>query len=193
MKRLFIAVPIHEKTRREIVHGIFADESVRRMPVRWIALQNLHLTVQFLGDIEEKRIPELKQVLNAVSVSSKPERFQFTGIGAFPDTKAPRIIWLGIKNIEYLLKVQSEVTKALDAKGFPVDHKRFRPHLTLGRVRENAAITPDSFSYLKDLAGKVAISDSPLAMITLYESQLRTGGSIYTSIYEKSLLPQNPL
>lgn len=163
------------------------------MPVRWTALQNLHLTVQFLGDIEEKQIPALKQVLNTVSLSEKPEKLQFTGLGAFPDQKAPKIIWLGIEKNEYLLKIQREITKTLAEKGFPADHKRFRPHLTLGRVRDNAVITSDLFSYLQGLSERIRISDSPLDKVILYESQLRPGGPIYTSVYEKSLIPQNPL
>ena len=85
MKRLFIAVPIREGTRTQIVRGIFNDPSVKRLPVRWTAYQNLHLTLQFLGDVEEKRIPELKKIMDALSIPETADDLSFTGLGAFPD------------------------------------------------------------------------------------------------------------
>ena len=182
MKRLFIAVSIRERTRNEIVNGIFKDEAIRKLPIRWTAYQNLHLTLQFLGDTEEKRIPELKQILNSLPQSGSPVSLSFTTIGTFPNRDSARIIWLGIKKCDYLLNTQKALTALLDEKEFPVDRKRFKPHLTLGRVRENVRITPDAFEHLEQLTQSAHISDSPIEKITLYESVLRPGGPIYTAI-----------
>ena len=182
MKRLFIAVPIQEQTRNEIVNGIFKNESVRKLPVRWTAYQNLHLTLQFLGDTEEKRIPELKKILNSLPQPASPVSLSFTAIGAFPNRDSARIIWLGMKKCDYLLNTQKTLTELLDEKEFPVDRKRFKAHLTLGRVRENVRISPEAFAYLDQLTQSAHISDSPIEKITLYESVLRPGGPIYTAL-----------
>ena len=184
MKRLFIAVPIKEQSRTEIIRGLLSNETVRRMPVRWTAIQNLHLTLQFLGDVEEKRIPVLKQIMNRCSIAAA-ESLQFTNIGAFPNPSAPRIIWLGIKKSDSLEKLQRQLTLDLIRNDFAADQKKFKAHLTLGRVKDNCSFSAENLSYLEKLKALTEISDSALDRVTLFESQLRPGGPIYTVLYEK--------
>lgn len=186
VKRLFIAVPIREKTRMQIVRGILNQDFVRKMPVRWVPYENLHLTVQFLGDVEEKRIPELKQILNSFE-SIFRENLKISNIGAFPGPTAPKIIWIGFKRSDMLQKIQRQLTFSLLDKGFSVDHKPYKPHLTIGRVRDNVVIASDQFARLEGLTAKTEISDTPLDRLTLFDSQLRPGGPIYTALYEKVL------
>ena len=187
MKRLFIAVPIQERSRNEIVQGIYADVNIKKMPVRWTAVQNLHLTLQFLGDVEEKRIIKIKEILEKIYLPTKKEKLVFKGVEAFPSSSAPRILWIGIEKNDYLLKIQQYVTRSLDEAGFTVDHKRFKPHLTLGRVRENVSLPIDAFTYLEEIRNGLNVSYSLLDRVTLFESSLRSGGPIYTAIYEKML------
>lgn len=184
MKRLFIAIPIQEKTRNEIVKGFFADETVRKLPVRWTAVQNLHLTLQFLGDTEEKRIPALKQIMAQAAGAGVCGDLVFTKVGAFPDPASPRIIWLGIQRNEYLLKMQRELTQKLLESGFTADRKKFKAHLTLGRVRENAELPEGVLHHLEEIRNGILISNSPLDRVTLFESVLRSGGPIYSVVYE---------
>ncbi|MBQ4512477.1 MAG: RNA 2',3'-cyclic phosphodiesterase [Anaerolineaceae bacterium] len=187
MKRLFIAVPIQEKSRNIIYNAVMVNPAAKRMPVRWTALQNLHLTMQFLGDVEEKRIPELKTILDELSISGAPGSLCFTGLGAFPDHDAPRILWMGIKENKNLRKIQYDLTSELSEKGFNADRKKFKPHLTLGRVRENVHFGAENYVYLEQLVSAAVVPDSPLDRITLFESVLRPGGPIYSVIYEKKL------
>ncbi len=187
MKRLFIAVPIQERSRNEILQGIFADENIKKMPVRWTSFQNLHLTLQFLGDVEEKQINQIKEILNNIYLPDLDEKLVFTNVGAFPAPSTSKVIWLGIKNNDYLLRIQQYITRSLDEAGFNVDHKRFKPHLTLGRVKENLSISGSSFSYLEQLVNNMNVSDSMIDKVTLFESLLRPGGPIYTAVYEKKL------
>ncbi len=156
------------------------------MPVRWTPYENLHLTLQFLGDVEEKRIPELKLILDQYETNVQ-DKLCFANTGAFPNPAAPRIIWLGFKKCQTLLNIQRKITYSLSEKGFPYDHKFFKPHLTIGRVRDNAVFSPESFAHIEDLAVKAEISDTPLDRITLFESQLRPGGPVYRVIHEKRL------
>ncbi|MBQ6510045.1 MAG: RNA 2',3'-cyclic phosphodiesterase [Flexilinea sp.] len=187
MKRLFIAVPIREESRNQIMQGICRDVSVRKMPIRLTAVQNLHLTLQFLGNVEEKRIPVLKQILNRVGPPAAPEELVFTGIGAFPGPSVPRIIWIGIKPNEYLQKVQSLITQDLIRNGFEADRKKFKPHLTLARVKDGADLSPEDFAFLENLRSGTEIVNSPIDRVTLFESRLQPGGPTYIPIYEKSV------
>ena len=186
MKRLFIAVPIQEKTRNEIAQGIFADTRTKMLPVRWTNIQNLHLTLQFLGDTDEKRIPVLKQIVNRLGTSGIAEELTFTNIGAFPNPSNPRVIWIGGKENESLRKIQRQLTADLIRNGFSADQKKFKAHLTLGRVKENVPVPPDMMDYLEILRGNINVSASPLDRVTLFESQLKPGGPIYTVLYEKN-------
>ena len=184
MKRLFIALPIQDKTRNEIAQGILADESTKKMPVRWTSVHNLHLTLQFLGDTDERRIPVLKQILNRLNAAGS-EELAFTNIGAFPGETSPRVIWIGIKANETLRKIQNQLTQDLLRNDFAADRKKFKPHLTLGRVKENVPVPGDMINQLEYLRGNINVSASPLDRVTLFESQLRPGGPIYTVLYEK--------
>ena len=187
MKRLFIAIPIRENTRTKIVQGIFSDASVRKMPIRTTAIQNLNLTLQFLGNVEEKRIPVLKQILNRISPPSVEEELTFTGIGSFPCTSSPRVIWLGIKQNDYLQKIQYRITQDLIRNGFETDRKKYQPHLTLARVKDGFDLSPESYTYLEALRSGTEIENSPLDRVTLFESRLQPGGPVYTALFEKSL------
>ena len=186
MKRLFIAVPIREGTRTQIVRGIFNDPSVKRLPVRWTAYQNLHLTLQFLGDVEEKRIPELKKIMDALSIPETADDLSFTGLGAFPDKAAPKILWLGIREHQLLRQLQRGLTNSLLRAGFEADRKAFKPHLTLGRVKNEAQIPSAAMDQLSELIAGQQISPSPADRITLFESRLQPAGPIYTALYEAS-------
>ena len=184
---MFIAVPVQEKTRLEIRDGIICNESVRKLPVRWTAVQNLHLTLQFLGDVDERRIGDLKQILNRLSSSGLQEKLEFTNVNAFPNPSAPKIIWLGIAKNDLLLKLQRLLTLDLIHNGFEVDRKAFKAHLTLGRVRENAFLPEKMVQSLEGIRSGLSISDSPLDQVTLFESQLRPGGPIYSVLFERKL------
>lgn len=158
------------------------------MPVRWTSVQNMHLTLQFLGDVDEKRIPVLKQILNRLGTSGTKEELTFTIVGAFPGAVNPRVIWIGIKENDTLLKIQRQMTLDLIRNDFPADKKKFKPHLTLGRVKENVPVPSDMIRQLDDLREKLDLTASPLDRVTLFESQLKPGGPIYTVLYEKKFL-----
>lgn len=185
MKRLFIAVPIREGTRTQIVRGIFSDPFIKKLPVRWTAYQNLHLTLQFLGDVEEKRIPELKKIMDTLSFPEKADDLMFTGLGTFPEKAAPKILWLGIADHKPLRRLQRELTDLLTRAGFEADRKAFKPHLTLGRVKNEAQIPAAALDRLRELIAGQQFSPSPIDRITLFESRLQPAGPVYSAVYEK--------
>lgn len=169
------------------ITSIFADEYFRRMPVRWTAVQNLHLTLQFLGDTEEKRIPDLRQILNRVRGTETLESIQFTDGGAFPNFSQPRILWLAIKKSETLIRVHDTITEDLTQNGFEPDRKPFKAHLTLGRVRDSSPLSVLQTKAIMDRCAQVQIDDSPMTEVVLFESILRPGGPVYTKVYGKRL------
>ena len=188
MKRLFIAIPIQDESKTKIVSGILSDEKIKHMPVRWSSYQNLHLTIQFLGDVDEKRIGDLKQILNRIRIPAEKEYLKFTEIGAFPGIKNPKIIYLGLFQSEFLMSIHRQIKNDIIRNGFSVDGKPFRPHLTLGRVREGSAAGPAEIAYIEEIFKKTSIDDSQIDRIILFESRLHPAGPVYSSLYEKKLV-----
>lgn len=193
MKRLFIAIPIFDAARMQIVHGILNDEYARKLPVNWTSYQNLHLTIQFLGDVEEKRIPDLRNIMNNLPGPDQPQYLEFERFGAFPNMKSPRVLLYHMKENEYLRKMHKELTGSLKKSGFAPDQKPFKPHLTLGRVRRNVEIPESAMNTMTQIASGHAIEKSPVDRICLFESLLRPNGPIYTVLYEKKLTSAAPI
>ena len=191
MKRLFIAVPLGAPIRREISGIISGDEKLRRMPVRWTAETNLHLTLQFLGDVEEKRIPKLQAILDSIMLSQDPGSLQITKAGTFPNKNNPSILWLGFAENPALPQIRAQLDSALAKNSFETDGKPFKAHLTVGRVQRDRQLPREDYLYFEDRFTQTPLSESPLDRVTLFESRLRPGGPIYTGIYEKVLRAQN--
>ena len=187
MKRLFIALPIADASRTAIFRGIISAPALRDLPMSRTGYANLHLTLHFLGDTDEKRIPELKRIMDGISAPETPQALRFTTAGCFPNRAEPRVLWLGIQENAYLQKVQQDLTRALTEAGFKVDRKRFKAHLTLGRVRQGASFPTDGLTRLDKIASAVSIPNSPIERLTLFESRLQPGGSVYTVLYERIL------
>ena len=107
--------------------------------------------------------------------------------GSFPCTSSPRVIWLGIKQNDYLQKIQYRITQDLIRNGFETDRKKYQPHLTLARVKDGFELSPEYYTYLEALRSGTEIENSPLDRVTLFESRLQPGGPVYTALFEKSL------
>ncbi len=187
MKRLFIALPIADASRTAVYRGIISAPALRDLPMSRTGYANLHLTLQFLGDTDEKRVPELKKIIDALPAPESAQSIHFTAPGCFPNRAEPRVLWLGMEENAYLLKVQRGLTNTLAEAGFNVDRKRFKAHLTLGRVRQGASFPADGLARLERTAAAVTVPDSPINRLTLFESRLQPGGSVYTVLYERKI------
>ena len=134
--RTFVAIELgpgpRDRARRLI-------ERLRASPakVRWIDPQNLHLTLKFLGDVAANDIPQVCSAVIRAAARVEPFDVDLRGAGAFPDTQRPRTIWIGVgAGEERLVELHAAVEDELEELGYPRDARRFRGHLTLGRVKQ---------------------------------------------------------
>lgn len=168
----------------------------------WVKPGNIHLTLKFLGDTDPDRIPGIQNKLTETLAPFAPFRMSMDSAGVFPDTKNPRILWVGLKDEEGTLEtLQSAIEKALESVGFPREQRPFSPHLTLARIKSPLGIqspkgikSPKGKKKLKDELDAVnqeGISSHPFDVgeIKLYESQLTPKGSIYTVLANFKLNP----
>ncbi len=149
--------------------------------VSWVRGENIHVTLRFLGEVEEKRIPKMIRVLQETVAGIPPFSLTVEGLGCFPSSRSPRVIFVGVgKGGAELSDLQGRVEGCLARIGFPREGKRFTGHLTLGRVRSpersEALLTRIASLPAQDL-GQVTVQE-----ILLMRSELSPAGSQYSVI-----------
>ena len=181
--RLFIALDIDPDIRERI--AAFRDQMRVFAPdVRWVGPETFHVTLQFLG--ETKKLDDVSRALQDVKCA--PIYLSFRGSGFFPNSKAPRVFWVGIEGDEHLQRLATEVADATRPLGFETDATSFMPHLTLarsgsGRLRpapgERAA---PGLQRVRDAIEKMLSPDfgtMTAHQFFLYESRLSPTGARY--------------
>ncbi len=185
MKRIFIAVKVIPESEMLKLYlslkSILAGESIK-----WIDPVNIHITLAFLGDTEEKRIKNLSLMLKEGCSTFKKFDFEIAGTGLFKNYREPKVIWAGIRLSEELLALNSLITGILKENNFETDEKGFKPHLTLGRIRSvhDIEILRNAIEKFKDSEfQKVEVKE-----VILYESILMHTGPLYKPLGTFSLL-----
>jgi 2'-5' RNA ligase len=133
--RLFLAVPLPEPVR-EVVAATIADLARDEWPVRWVDPAGAHLTLHFLGEVAPERAELLRLGLPPVVARHAAFTLRAANLGVFPNLRRPRVIWLGLYGPAHRLEsLQRDLGAALRDLDFSVGDEPFRPHITLGRVR----------------------------------------------------------
>ena len=186
--RAFIAVEIPLDIRQNIEH---ATSNLRRGTgslIRWVAVENMHLTLKFLGDIPTANMEVLTQMIRAEADSFNCFDIHLTGIGSFPNPKRPRVIYIGIQAPAELEAFQRQLESATRRLGYNSEERAFAPHLTIGRVRQN--IPPDDQQKIR-VALEESKIDSPrtarINSVHLYKSDLKPTGPVYTKLFSAHL------
>lgn len=152
--------------------------------VKWVSVEGIHLTLKFLGNVEDARLPDLAEALNMDLRGIQPFSLQTGAPGAFPNVRTPRVLWVGLAgDIETLQVLFGTVEKALAPFGFPPEERPFAPHLTLGRVRETAT-SADRRQLGQALAGLVAEKALKITVdaVHIMKSDLAPAGARYTKL-----------
>lgn len=175
MIRAFIAidVPPDVKNQLESLSGRlgFLDLDARPVPI-----SSIHLTLRFLGNIEKSRIPGLGDAIRCCARQIGPFRLAVHNLGAFPNRKRPRIVWAGVAGDGELENLQQLLELELQQLGFDREKKKFRPHLTLLRLKStrNTKRLSDFLDQEKDRTNPVSFR---VRQIHLYESRLHSAGA----------------
>jgi 2'-5' RNA ligase len=151
--------------------------------VRWSAVENIHLTLRFLGDTAPEKLNNLKPLLQAAADEIHPFPLEVKNIGAFPNVRRPRVIWIGVQAPPELNRLQALVEQAVNQMGIAHEEHGFSPHLTIGRVR-NEISAAELAQLLPILAGGLNIQPGSMvaASFTLFKSDLTPRGPNYTRL-----------
>jgi 2'-5' RNA ligase len=175
--RAFIAIDIDPQVRENISRAIGQLRS-QVLGVRWIAPANFHLTLKFLGDIEQAQIETIGAVLKERLRPFPRFTINAKGLGVFPDLRRPRIMWIGLAGNE-LATLAAQVESALLPLGFAPEKRNFTPHLTVGRWRQTDRPSKTLGQELESLKD-YQFGASSVDEVILFQSVLKPEGAIYT-------------
>jgi len=156
--------------------------------VRWVPVANIHLTLKFLGDVSVNNLDVLKEIIGAEAALQKPMEFSIGRIGAYPKSRRPRVIWVGVEAPPELITLQRGIEARTAKVGYPQDTRKFSPHLTLGRVSRNAS--PDEVREIGEVISNSKVGFLGAARVQdihLFKSDLKPSGAVYTKIFSAPL------
>lgn len=180
--RAFIAIELTEEIHNNLKK---LQESLKdTMPdVRWVKYGNVHLTLKFLGDTKVSMLDAIGKAIQSIADKHSSFTISLAGLGAFPNSRKPSVIWTSIENgKEEVAKLAMEVELAMERFGFPKEKRAFKPHLTIGRVREIKH--PSEMTKALENPNVGEIGEFNADRISLIKSQLDPSGSIYTTLSE---------
>lgn len=179
MHRLFVAVDLPD-----IVKKSMTDIKCELPGARWVAENQLHLTLRFIGDADDPTLRAIKTGLK--KVTSPAFQLALDGIGHFPPGKYPRVLWVGMTGSKQLMALQRQVELALIDAGIPPEDRKFSPHVTIARLRETPARLVMA---LEEKEKGFASNPFPVAEFHLYSSILTSSGASHTREASYPLTP----
>ncbi len=176
MKRVFIS--IHVEPDPDIM-GVYDEfrAGLKNEPVKWVSPENFHITLAFLGSLDDKKIALLSDKFEKVSALWKPFIIEPAGVGVFKNIRTPSVLWFGFKDNAALENLKYQIDEMLHEEGLPVDQGEFRPHLTFARMKKRV--------YLKELEVLVnkyeqkEFDSITIGSFLFNESTLKPGGPVY--------------
>jgi 2'-5' RNA ligase len=173
--RLFIAVNVADYIRTSL-HAA-ADPLRRALPgARWVAEELLHLTIKFIGEQDKDKVPQFTGIVEDVAAGFREIPYAIGGIGAFPTTSRPSVVWVGVQGDAKLELLSHDVESRCAVLGVPLDGRPFRPHITLGRVKHSTRHARDEFEKVRErivFSAETAVTSLDLMVSEQLEGRLR--------------------
>lgn len=147
----------------------------------WVSESNLHLSIKFFGEQPDTAPAEITDLLAPVAAAHAPFDLRLSGLGAFPNLRAPRVVWMGVQHDSRLELMHHDVEAACAASGYPLDARAFRPHITIARVRD---AIPLAKARALALAARAVVYKGvqEVSALSLIESTLGAAGPRYTKV-----------
>ncbi|MBV6341833.1 RNA 2',3'-cyclic phosphodiesterase [Candidatus Magnetobacterium casense] len=179
--RAFIAINIAEPVQLEIDAAIAPLRQDYR-GVKWVRRENLHLTLKFLGDIDQGQVRRVEAALEGVCALHRPFGVALMSVGGFQTLTRPKVLWIGVENDTAMRELHRDIDARLSDAGFAREDKPWAAHLTIGRLRDggNAIGLMEKLTPLKTKDFGL----SPVSAIDLMSSELKSGGPIYSVMRE---------
>ncbi len=179
--RCFIAINLPESVK-EILTGLQQELGQCGADIRWVRPENIHLTLKFLGDVNDQVVGDIVKILELAGKEHSAFDFDIFGTGVFPNMKSPRVLWVGLKTEECFESLHKMIEKGVASLGFKAEKRRFFPHLTLGRFRSSRG--KSSLIEKIRLFEKNRFGSFNIESVCLMQSILKPAGAEYTIMKE---------
>ena len=179
--RCFIAIDIDDQLRkriRKLQEDLRRQTNFSKSQAKWVRPELMHLTLKFLGDVRDDEITEVCGIVEEVVSQYTGFEIEFENVGVFGSPA--RVLWVGVRENEILLNLQSELERKLDGSGWPREKRKFAGHLTLCRIKNSTAgrkIGRLAEEYRGLNMGSVIVDS-----VCVYQSELTSNGPVYTVI-----------
>lgn len=184
MIRTFIAISVPEQVKEKI-SDLQRKLKTRGGHIKWVRPQSMHLTLKFLGDVEESKIDAIAESVREAVSTQKPFTISVSGTGVFPHPGRPRVLWVGVEQgRETLTLLADNIDRSFTALGFKPEKRKFSAHLTLGRVKslKNIDDTLRVMNATEFQGGSFRTEE-----LMVMKSELRPEGAQYTTLHKIKL------
>jgi len=182
--RAFIAVELPKDLKKELAALEMLLKNNGPSVVKWVDPDSIHITLKFLGEISTDKVEKLIQAMDEAVKGTAPFQLEVRKLGAFPAPDRPQVIWVGVKGeVDKITRLQQSIEASCERLGFSRENRAFTPHLTLGRVRDEAR--PNERQRLgKQLmeTSFTSLHNVEVKEINLLKSHLTPAGAIHTII-----------
>ncbi len=185
MIRAFIAIAVPESVLKSC-QEIMAQLKGLNLQGRFAKTDSIHLTLQFLGNIEEDQIALIAQVLEQAGREIAPFDLEVGRLGVFPQLANPRVVWIGAEPVDELMTLQSKIQQGLEPLGFPREKRNFHPHLTLLRLKSGNNLQRLT-EYLEAEGPHQQAGVIQAEQMHLYQSILKPQGAAYLKLFTARL------
>jgi 2'-5' RNA ligase len=183
--RLFFAIELADDVQ-DLLDDATASLRAEAPELAWIDRAKRHLTLKFLGDVSDEAVPRLTEAADRAVVEHGPLEISIREIGAFPNFRRARVVWIGVEQERRLELLHHDLEVACESAGFEVEGRPFRPHITLARVRDPLPI--GRMKAFARVARSVRLRATVLVeQITLFESILAPSGARYRCVHSATL------
>jgi 2'-5' RNA ligase len=202
MIRAFLAVELSQDVRSRIalaqqsLKAALARELPRAVRLSWVQPASIHLTVKFLGDMDEQVIEPLRDALVSALHDDRALAIPLERLGAFPSLQSPRVLWVGPSEqwqrgdeVKRLAALHQSVETCCDTLGFAMDGRPLSPHLTLARIKAGWRECGQALTKSGVLDQSLSLGALTVDSIVLMKSELRPPGSVYTKLWKERLTP----
>lgn len=183
--RTFVAVDLDPALRTAVVELERALETAG-VRLKWIKPENLHFTLRFLGEIPSAQVTRVRAATREAAGVVQSFRITLESVGAFPSVRRPQVLWVGVsEGREHLESLAARLDEHLARQRFPPEGRRFQPHLTLARIRDerNWGELPRALERFRDSSPGSQV----VRTLTVYESRLSPSGATYEALEEVPL------
>lgn len=178
--RLFIAIEIPSEIRSGI-GAVIRELKAANADVKWEQTDKLHITLKFLGEADERLVPDILSALESVGRGYHPLTIRYAALGSFPSQREPRIIWIGVEDhSSALMPLAGSVDRSMTTLGFAKEERKFHAHVTVGRVRSRRNVRD-----LLRTMESITFESQPttISELALVKSELKPSGSVYTILH----------